>query len=161
MSIYKHACSCTTTNFIIIQFDIFNLLETSISEDFHNAFFDILGYSFISRDQKSGHGGGVGLYIRDGIDFPRRPDLENGETEYLWAEMLLKNTKPFILGTIYKSPDSLKHLSKKFNFFLSKTLQSIDNEKRESIIMGDMNVNYLIENVHEVIKDIFTDNGFK
>ena len=24
-----------------------------------------------------------------------------------------------------------------------------------------MNVNYLIENNHEVIKDIFTDNGFK
>ena len=27
--------------------------------------------------------------------------------------------------------------------------------------MGDMNVNYLIENDHEVIIDIFTDNGFK
>ena len=52
-------------------------------------------------------------------------------------------------------------MSKNFNFFLSKTLQSIDSEKRESIIMGDMNVNYLIENDHEVIKDIFTDNGFK
>ena len=27
--------------------------------------------------------------------------------------------------------------------------------------MGDMNVNYLVENDHEVIKDIFTGNGFK
>ena len=27
--------------------------------------------------------------------------------------------------------------------------------------MGDMNVNYLIENDHEVIKDIFTGSGFK
>ena len=44
---------------------------------------------------------------------------------------------------------------------MSKTLQSIDSEKRESIIIGDMNVNYLIENNHEVMKDIFTDNGFK
>ena len=52
-------------------------------------------------------------------------------------------------------------MSKNFNFFLSKTLQSIDSEKRESIIMRDMNVNYLIENNPEVIKDIFTDNGFK
>ena len=40
-------------------------------------------------------------------------------------------------------------------------MQSIDSEKRESIIMGYMNVNNLIENGHEVIKDIFTDNGFK
>ena len=143
------------------NFDIFSLSETSISEDFHNAFFDIRGYSFIRRDRKSGQGGGAGLYIRDGIDFARRPDLENDETESLWVEIRLKNTKPFIFGTIYKPPDSSKHLSKNFNFFLSKTLQSIDSEKRESIIMGDMNVNYLIENDHEVIKDIFTDNGFK
>ena len=27
--------------------------------------------------------------------------------------------------------------------------------------MGDTNVNYLIENDHEVIKDTFTENGFK
>ena len=66
-------------------------------------------------------------------------------------EIQLKNTKPLIFGTIYKPPDSSKHLSKIFNFFLSKTLQSIDSEKRESIIMGDMNVNYLIENDHEVL----------
>ena len=63
----------------------------------------------------------------------------------------LKNTKHFIFGTIYKYLESSKHFSKNFNVFLSKTLQSIDSEKRESIIMGDMNVNYLIENDHEVI----------
>ena len=76
-------------------------------------------------------------------------------------EIRLKNTKTFIFGTVYKPPDSSKHLSKNFNFFLSKTLQSIDSEKREPVIMGDRNVNYLIKNNHEVIKDIFTDNGFK
>ena len=82
------------------NFDIFTLLETSMSEDFHNAFFDIRGYSFIRHDRKSGQGGGVGLYIRDGIDFARRPDLENDETESHWLEIRLKNTKPFIFGTI-------------------------------------------------------------
>ena len=143
------------------NFEIFSLSETSISEDFHNAFFDVRGYSFIRRDRKSGQSGGVGLYIRDGIDFPRRPVLENDKTESLWVEIRLKNTKPFIFGTIYKSQDSSKHFSKNFNIFLSKTLQSIDSEKRKSIVMGDMNVNFLIENDHEVMKDIFTDNGFK
>ena len=143
------------------NFDIFSLSETSISEDLHNAFFDIRGYSFIRSDRKSGQGGDGGLYIRDGIDFARRPDLENDETESLWVEIRLKNTRPLIFGTNYKPPDSSKHLSKKFNFFLSKTLQSFNSEKRESVITVDMNVNYLIENDHEVIKDIFTDNGFK
>ena len=94
--------------------DIFSLSETSISEDFHNAFFDIRGYSFIRRDRKSGQGG-VELYIRDGIDFARRPDLENDETDSLWVEIRLKNTKPFIFRTIYKPPDSSKHLSKHYS----------------------------------------------
>ena len=102
------------------NFDIFSLSETSISEDFHNAFFDIRGNSFIKRDRKSGQGGGVRLYIRDGINFARRTDLKNDETESLWVEIHLKNTKPFIFGTIYKPPDSLKHLSKNFNFSCQK-----------------------------------------
>ena len=106
--------------------DIFSLSETSISEDFHNAFFDIRGHSFIRR-------GGVGLQIRDGIDLARRLDLENDETESLCVEIRLKNTKPFIFRTIYKHPDSSKHLSKNFNFFLSKTLQSIDSKKRDQL----------------------------
>ena len=77
------------------NFDIFSLSETSISEDFHNAFFDIRGYSSIRRDQKSGQGGDLGLYIRDGIDFGRRPDLENDETEFLWVEIRLKKYETF------------------------------------------------------------------
>ena len=79
------------------NFDIFSLSKTSISKDFHNAFFDIRGYSVIRRDQNSGQGGSVGLYIRDEIDFVRRSDLENDEAESLWVEIRLKNTKPFIL----------------------------------------------------------------
>ena len=110
---------------LLYNFDIFSLSETSINEDFHNEFFDILGHSFIRRDRKSGQGRGVGLYIRDGINFARRLDLENDETESLWAEIRLKNIKPFIFGTIHNPPDSSKHLSKNFNFFLSKTLQSM------------------------------------
>ena len=69
------------------NFDIFSLSENYISEDYHNTFFDIRGYNFIRCDRKSGQGGGIGLYIRDGIDFPRRPDLENDETEIPWVEM--------------------------------------------------------------------------
>ena len=60
------------------------------------------------------------MIVRDGIDFARRADLENDETESLWVEIQLKNTKPLIFGTIYKPPDSSKHLSKIFNFFCQK-----------------------------------------
>ena len=77
------------------NFDIFSLSETSITQDFHNAFFDIRGYSFITRDRKSGQGGGRGLYIRDGIDLARRLGLENDKTESLWMEIRLKKYETF------------------------------------------------------------------
>ena len=77
------------------NFDIFTLSETSISENFHNAFFDIQWYSFIRCDRKSGQGGGVGLQIRDGVDFARRSDLENDETESLWGGNTVKKYETF------------------------------------------------------------------
>ena len=46
-------------------------------------------------------------------------------------------------------------------FSCQKHYDQLTVRRGESIIMGDMNVNYLIENDHEVIKYIFTDNGFK
>ena len=66
-----------------------------------------------------------------------------------------------LYGDIESQPILQNICQKILTFSNQKALQSIDSEKRESIIIGDMNVNYLIENDHEVIKDIFTDNGFK
>ena len=42
-------------------------------------------------------------------------------------------------------------------FSCQKHYNQLTVRRGESIIMGDMNVNYLIENDHEVTKSIFTD----
>ena len=39
-------------------------------------------------------------------------------------------------------------------------VKKINREKKETIIMGDLNCNYLNDNDHKEIKDIFTTNGF-
>ena len=82
------------------NFDIFSLSETSINEDFHNAFFNIWGYSSTTRDRKNCQVGGVGLCSRDGIDFARRPNLENDEMESL--SFLEPFTNLWILQNIYQ-----------------------------------------------------------
>ena len=64
--------------------------------------------------------------------------------------------EPFI------NPRILQNICQKIlTFSYQKHYNQLIVEKRESIVIGDMNVNYLIENDHEVMKDIFTDNGFK
>jgi len=41
-----------------------------------------------------------------------------------------------------------------------KKLKRSTGKKKETIIMGDLNCNYLNDNDHKEIKDIFTTNGF-
>ena len=70
-----------------------------------------------------------------------------------------KSSKPFIFGIIYRPPDSSKHLSKNFNIVLFERLQTLDNGNKETIIMDDLNVDYLKKD-HSEIKDSFKANGF-
>ena len=143
------------------NFDIFTLLETSMSEDFHNAFFRYPRVQFHQTWSKEWS------RWRCRIIHYRWNRFCEKTRSWEWRNWIplvgntVKKYGTFHFWNHYKPLDSSKYLPKKFNFFLSKTLQSIDSEKRESIVMGDMNVNYLIKIDHEVTKDIFTDDGFE
>lgn len=140
---------------------MFGLSETKTNKDLPTAKLEVEGYTYIREDRKNGEGRGVGLYIKDGIDFVRRDDLENSDMESIWVEINLTNTKPILLGNFYRPPDSSEYLPKNFNAVLANVLEKIDKSNHETIIMGDMNVNYLSKNEHSNIKNIFSDNGFK
>ena len=51
-------------------------------------------------------GGGVVVYIADHIKYKRRNDLESSETESIWLEINLKNTKPILISSVYRPPSS-------------------------------------------------------
>ena len=68
--------------------DVLTLSETHIeSDDEHRAFYNIPGYSFVSRPRKAGKGGGVGVYISEDVTWDRRNDLEVEEIESVWIEI--------------------------------------------------------------------------
>ena len=73
------------------NFHIFSLSETFLNSNLPSTLFNVRGYTFIRSDRKKAQGGGVGLYIKDGIDFIRRSDFENDETEAIWIEISIKN----------------------------------------------------------------------
>ena len=57
-----------------IQFDLILLCETFLNEINHNMY-NIRGYNFISQHRKHAKQGGVGIYIRNNLNFIVRDDL--------------------------------------------------------------------------------------
>ena len=83
------------------------------------------------------------------------------DIECIWLEILLPKAKSFLIGIIYRPPDSSKHLSKNFEQKLDDILSNVSAENKESIITGDINCNYLQKNNHRNIKSIFEGYGYK
>lgn len=90
------------------------------------ALVNIKGYIFERKDRKSNKGGGTGIYIKDGINYVRRYDLETENVECIWIEVKMKSSKTFIISVLYRSPDSLKHLSKTFAEDFIKSLKYVN-----------------------------------
>ena len=57
--------------------------------------YNIPGYTFIKRDRQQGKGGGVAMYIKEGINFERPFDLEDMDAEIIVIEVFLKKVKNF------------------------------------------------------------------
>lgn len=80
--------------------------------------------------------------------------------EGVGLEIFTKHSKSFIIGTIYRPPDSNKHLSKKFNEILVQTITKANDEKKGLLIIGDLNYNYLDKKHCPDLKEQLKLNGF-
>jgi len=72
-------------------------------------------------------------------------DLEQEDIECIWTEILFPKTKGFLIGIIYRPPDSSKHLCANFNCKFESML---------STVSADINCNYLVSSDHKEIKSI-------
>lgn len=61
------------------KIDLVTLSETHISnaETGCEELYALSGYVFLTQNRDHGKGGGVGMYVKEGISFKRRSDLEN------------------------------------------------------------------------------------
>ena len=119
--------------------DIFFLSETFISCD--DAFDPtIRGFDFEPKSRSNGAtGGGVSAYIKNGMPYTRRVDLETDDLEITWLEINFKNCKSFAVGVLYHPPDNSKYSNKNFLKSLSDVLNKLPYEDKETTLMGDIN----------------------
>ena len=92
----------------------------------------------IIRCDRNRHGGGVACYIRNDLSynilsvFPR-------EIESVFFEILLPNSKPITVGTIYRPPNQSNFLE-----VLNENMNKIDSISNEIYILGDFNINLFL-----------------
>ena len=138
---------------------ILTLSETHTNSTTNSELFKMPGFQFIRKDRPDGIGGGVAIYLSDDIKWKRRPDLETPEIECIWVEIEIFKGKNFVVGCIYRPPDSSNYLNKEFNNFLNEMLSKVNKISMETFLLGDINVNFLTKSNNKEIKNIFVTHG--
>ena len=87
------------------------------------------------------NGGGVCIYIRSNINFQLRADLSPNNLEFLTVEITRPRSKPFLVSTWYRPPQSSPDLFSTFE----RIFDNIDAENLELYLMGVLNCNLLSE----------------
>ena len=117
--------------------DIMTLSETWLIKGIDDGEIELPGYSIIRRDRGERIGGGVIIYIRDGLVFTERNDFHNNN-EAIWIQVNRSRCKPLIIGCIYRPP----------NQQVDKFLEDFNNSSAgieshsDKIILGDFNIDY-------------------
>ena len=104
---------------------------------------------------------GVGCHIRNDIHWQRREDLKQKGMEAMWIEILVKNSKSFLVCIIYRPPDSSKYTDGNFEEKFDDIIITSIAENKEINIAGDMNCIYLSQLNHKAIKNTLELNGSK
>ena len=99
---------------------------------------EIPGYDIVRLDRNR-NGGEVVVFIRGNISYIIRQDLVIDSLELLCIEVRKQKSKPFLIATWYRPPNSSNDLFQKFEHFL----KLVDDENIEIIIAGDLNCNFL------------------
>ena len=81
-------------------------------------------------------------HLKEGISCKRRLDLEQENFECIWLEIKPIKSKPFLIGNIYRPPNS----TIQWNGIFEDVIENVLREEKEIYIMGDIN------------RDLFNDN---
>ena len=112
------------------------LSETKLQDYHPDKFYNIDGYQTpFRRDHKEKEGDGILVYVKNGVQCKRRPDLENEQLECIWLEVKPIKSKPFLVGQIYRPPSS----GITWNEFFEEGIENVLKEEKEMYLLGDIN----------------------
>jgi len=140
-----------------MSFDVIGLSETWLQNN--QNFQPVENYSFIHNARTDKSGGGVGLLLKDYLNFKPRTDLDinnHNIMESVFIELLKTNESNVIIGTIYRPPNADIDL---FISKLNELLTKISKEQKTCYLLGDFNLDLLKYHEHAYTND-FLDTIF-
>ena len=123
-------------------FDILAISETKLDSTYDNNSLQHPSYRILRKDRKKG-GGGLLVYIRNGVSAYRRLKLEPPNMESICIDMKGHNNSRFLVLVCYRSPTKNKPAD--FLPSIYSTAESLFNIRNELLIIGDLNFNMLVD----------------
>ena len=123
------------------KIDILAINESKLDKTINDHEVYIPGYEIVRRDRQINgrKGGGVCFYLRSNLNFKVCEELMIDRLECLTVEISKPHSRPFLVSTWYKPPNSPPDL---FNDF-ENLIGEIDGSNRELYLVGDMNTKLL------------------
>ena len=117
--------------------EIIAISETKLHSEFK---MQLQGYTFIQNNSNT-NAGGVGMFIKETLTFQslNKYQLNTEGCEDLWITVNINNTKK-VFGVLYRHPQTD---FTKFNKSFELTLATLNREKAQYYIGGDVNINLL------------------
>ena len=141
-----------------VPFSVIGVSETWLN-DATSELVNITGYNFVSNHRKSKTGGGVGIYLKNDLEYKLREECNFSDSEViesLFLEITVPHGKNIIVGSVYRPPNqNTATFLDKFNDILS----SISKDNKHCYVMGDFNLDLLQYNHHLPTQE-FTDSLF-
>ena len=121
--------------------DILAINETKLDSSVDDDQVYLTGFDIIRKDRlhNDRSGGGVCIYLRSILNFRICEDLLNDNRECIVVEISNTRSKPFLVGTWYRPPNSPSDLFSQFEILLDK----IDSKNSEFHLLGDLNCSML------------------
>ena len=110
------------------------------------------------REKAIKTGGGITVYMKEGITYLHLNDLECDEIEAVWLEILVERGNSFLIGIMYCPLNTSKHLQKFTNILLTEVPNLLNNMSllnKETMILGDLKCNYLDNKNNVLINNLF------
>lgn len=118
------------------KIDVLAINETKLDASVHDREVHLAGLELVRRDRpvNGRSGGGVCMYLRSSINYRIRNDL-CGDLECIIVEVTNPHSKPYLISTWYRPPNSHSAVYDAFEIFIDK----IDAEDKEMYLLGDLN----------------------
>ena len=142
--------------------DIVSINETKLDHSINDNEVYLPGYEIVRKDRKTNgrHGGGVCVYVKSNLNYKIREDVSSDELEYLTVEINKPRSRPLLISTWYRPPDSP---TCHFDYF-ENIVKKVDMTSYDYFLLGDINVDLMpgVKSINATkLNDIFEIYGLK